>query len=350
MKEKFTQLIQSKEGKVAIGLGVLLLVYFLISIPAVLQYFIASDSVKIDGKAYSLNQIKNEKPIIYNRYLTEMANVKKEVFSEFAEWKILDLAAKEQGIEDPEEVLRAGYEASEPTEAELLDIYNQYKSQLGGKTFSETRELIRRQVVSNQERQYTQNKQRELVKKYEVSFHLEEPPAIRHEISTGKNNPSIGPKNAKVTVIEFSDFECPFCKRSQEVNKRLRDKYKDQIQWVFRDFPLDFHENAMYAHMAVNCAIPQDKYWEFFEIIFENSGNLEKNNVDYLATKAGLDKAKYSECMKDEGNLIAEIQADMAEGQKFGVTGTPAFFINGIFVSGAMPFESFDEIIQKELK
>lgn len=349
MKEKFNQWTQLKEGKTAIGLGVILLVYFLISIPAVLQYFIPSDSVKIDGKAYSLNQIKKEKPMIYSRYLSEMATTKKEVFSEFAEWKILDIASKEQGLDNPEEVLRVGYTPSEPTEEELIGIYNQYKSQLGGKTYSETRDLIRRQVVSNQERQFAQNKHRELVEKYKVSFHLEEPPAIRHDI-TGGENPSIGPKNAKVTVIEFSDFECPFCKRSQEVNKRLRDKYKDKIQWVFRDFPLDFHENAMYAHMAANCAIPQDKYWEFFDIIFENTGNLEKNNVDYLATKAGLDKTKYNECMKDEEKLIAEIHADMAEGQKFGVTGTPAFFINGIFVSGALPFESFDEIIKKELE
>lgn len=348
MKENFTQWTQSKQGKVAIGLGATLLAYVVFSIPAQIEYWGSSDSVKIDGKTYTLKSVEKEKPSIYNRFVSETANLKKEIFSEFAEKKILELAAKEAGVDDPTQILKSGFVAQEPSESDLLTIYNQYKSQLGGKSFAQTKDLIRRQMLSNQERQFVQTKQRELIQKYQVNFQVADPPTIRHDMSEG-NNPSIGPKTAKVTVIEFSDFECPFCKRSQEVNKRLRAKYGDQIRWVFRDFPLEFHDNAMYAHIAANCAIPQGKYWEFFDLLFENTGNLEKANVDFLATKAGLDKGQYQACLSDEAKLVAEVQADIAEGQKFGVTGTPAFFINGIFVSGAMPFEHFDEIIKKEL-
>lgn len=349
MEENKNQWTQSLQGKTALGIGILFLLYLIVSIPAVIQAWNNSDSVKIDGKSYDLSDIENDKPTIYNRYLSEVSDLKKGIFSEYAEKKILELAAKEEGLDDPEEVLKKGYSPKEPTDQELQGIYNQYKAQLGGRSFQDSRDLILRQIMMNQERQFMQSKQQELIKKYEVAFQLQEPPTIRHDVPEA-GNPAIGPKDAKVTVIEFSDFECPFCKRSQEVNRKLRDKYKGQIRWVFRDFPLEFHENAMYAHMAANCAISQEKYWDFFDLLFENTGNLTSSNVDYLATKSGLDKAEYQKCIKDEEKLRSEVEMDIREGQKFGVTGTPAFFINGIFVSGAMPYEHFDEIIQKELK
>ncbi|MCC5815347.1 MAG: DsbA family protein [Leptospira sp.] len=348
MEEIKNQWTQSIQGKTAIGIGIAFLLLLIIAIPTLIESWTNSDSVKIDGKSYGLNDIKKSSPSLHSRYLSEVTNTKKEIFSEFAEKKILEIAAKEAGLDDPDAVLRQGFTPTEISEQELQSIYNQYKSQLGGRSFADSKEMIRKQLMMQQERQFTQNKQRELIQKYEVAFNIQEPPTVRHDVPEA-GNPSLGPKNAKITVIEFSDFECPFCKRSQEVNKKLRDKYKDQIRWVFRDFPLDFHENAMYAHMAANCAIPQNKYWEYFDILFQNTGNLSKSNVDYLATKAGLDKTEFQNCMKDEDKLRAEVEADMKEGQKFGVTGTPAFFINGIFVSGAMPFEHFDEIIQKEL-
>lgn len=347
MEENKNNWVQSPQGKTAIGIGIVFLIYLLVSLPSVLEFW-GGDSVVIDGKSYNIKDIDKENPSLYNRYLTENVNLKKEIFSEFAEKKMLELAAEEAGLDDIDQVLKQGFSPQQPGEEELKSIYNQFKAQLGGRSFADSREIILRQMMLNQERQFSQSKKRELFEKYQVQMNVEDPPTIRHDVPEG-DNPAIGPKNAKVTVIEFSDFECPFCKRSQDVNKRLREKYKDKIRWVFRDFPLDFHENAMYAHMAANCAIPQGKYWELFDLLFQNTGDLASANVDFLATKAGLDKAEYKKCIQDEDKLRAEVEADIREGQKFGVTGTPAFFINGIFVSGAMPFEHFDEIIQKEI-
>jgi len=102
--------------------------------------------------------------------------------------------------------------------------------------------------------------------------------------------------------------------------------------------------------MAANCSIEEGKYWDVFNVLFDNSGNLSKSNVDSLVLKTGLSKDKYQTCMKDQAKLKSEIDSDIQDGQKVGVSGTPAFFINGIFVSGALPLENFDEIIQKELK
>ncbi len=336
-------------GRFAIGLGVLFVVYVAFSAPFVWDALFDADRVIIGNQSYSLRDIQKLNPRLYNKYLQEEAGIRKEIFSEFAERRILEMAALEEGLEDPDLVLKKGFEPREISDQDLLSVYNQYKSQLGGRSFLDTKEMIRRQLTLNQERMHTQSRQIELMQKYNVSFRIREAPPLRQPISPG-DNPSQGPEDAPVTVIEFSDFECPYCKRSQEVNKKLRDKYKGKIRWVFRDFPLDFHENAMYAHMAANCAIPQNLYWEFFELLFQNTGNLTRSNVDYLATKAGLDRSQYLACMKEDEKLRSEIEADIREGQKFGVSGTPAFFINGIFVSGALPFEHFDEIIQKELK
>lgn len=150
-------------------------------------------------------------------------------------------------------------------------------------------------------------------------------------------------------MIEFSDFECPFCKRSQSVNSQLREKYKDQIRWVFRDYPLSFHPNAMFAHIAANCSASQGKYWEFFKVLFDNSGNLPKDRVLDLARGLGLDMKVFSQCVNDS-EVRKEVEADMAEGEKYGVSGTPAFFINGVMIEGAQPIEAFIKVIDQELK
>jgi|JI8StandDraft_1071087.scaffolds.fasta_scaffold115959_2 protein-disulfide isomerase len=337
------------ESKIYIGTILILLIYVGSTIPLIVRAFSKTNTITVDGKTYSIENLEKEKPQIFNKYQTDLASILKESFSQFAEDKIMDLAMKDQGLKSKEEVLKKGFVVSEPSDTEIQNIYDQYKDQLGGRSLQEAKEVIRQQLVLNQERSHAQNIQKDLVKKYGVTFNIQEPPPLRMDVPEGEN-PSVGPKTAKVTIIEFSDFECPFCKRSQEVNKRLRDKYKDKIRWVFRDFPLEFHPDAMYAHMAANCAIPQNKYWDVFNVLFDNSGDLGKTNVDYLVTKAGLNKEQYTKCISDKKvSLESEIRSDIQEGQKFGVSGTPAFFINGIFVSGALPYEHFEEIIEKEL-
>jgi len=164
-----------------------------------------------------------------------------------------------------------------------------------------------------------------------------------------KGNPSLGPSNAKITVIEFSDFECPYCQRSQNITKNLRAKYKDQIKWVFRDFPLSFHQNAMFAHIAANCVGKQGKYWDIFDKLFQNTGSLNREKVLQLVSDMNIDMKKFEECTKDP-EVEREVHSDIADGQEVGVNGTPAFFINGIMIEGAQPITSFEKIIEQELK
>ncbi|WP_108972552.1 DsbA family protein [Leptospira ryugenii] len=339
--------IEQPLSKIVTGLAVLFALVAAISLPSFVENFFLADAVMIGGKRYDINDVKKTSPVAFSKFQTEYQSLVKNTLSEFAQDKLFELVAKEKNIK-PSEVLSQGFVATEPSNEEIQAVYTQYKPQFGGKSLAEVRDQIIKVLKNQQEQQHNQGVYKEIVTKYPVEFKLREIEQVRVSVET-KGNPSTGKEGAKITIIEFSDFECPFCKRSQDVNRRLREKYKDDIQWVFRDFPLPFHENAMYAHMAANCSIPQNKYWDVFQVLFENSGNLSPGNVDYLVTKAGLNAEKYQACMKDKKKLQAEIDSDIEDGQKVGVNGTPAFFINGIFVSGALPFENFDEIIQKEL-
>ncbi|MCB1190131.1 MAG: thioredoxin domain-containing protein [Leptospiraceae bacterium] len=308
----------------------------------------AKNYVEINGKKYTEEDIQREMPQVYNKYKARQLNELKKVFSQFADKKIIEEAAKKQNIK-PEEVLTKGMPKEEPSKEDIQEFYDRYKGQLKDKTFEELQPEIRKYLSLEREESFKETAKNKLREDFKVSFQMEE--IKKERINVAENgNPSTGPKDAKITIIEFSDFDCPFCKRSQGVNQKLREKYKDKIRWVFRDYPLPFHPNAMFAHVAANCAIPQNKYWEYFKIIFEHSGSLEKENVIELAGKAGLDMEKFNKCIENDAPIQAEIQKDIADGQSVGVNGTPMFFINGITVEGAQPIEAFESIIEEELK
>jgi protein-disulfide isomerase len=166
--------------------------------------------------------------------------------------------------------------------------------------------------------------------------------------------PMIGDKNAPVTIIEYSDYECPFCgKFFSESYGKLKSEYIDTglVKLVFKDFPLGFHEKAVPASAAANCVQAQlgdEKYFEMHDKIFTTQSSLSVSNLEAWAIELGVDKAAYSTCVVDEA-VIAEINADLAEGSQFGVSGTPSFFINGNLIVGAQPFSVLKSMIDSEL-
>jgi len=160
-----------------------------------------------------------------------------------------------------------------------------------------------------------------------------------------------GSSNAPVTMIEFSDYECPFCGRYfQQTYPQIVKEYVDsgKVKIVFRDFPLSFHENAQKAAEAAECAGEQGKYWEMHDKLFKNQDALEVNSLKQYAKELGLNTKTFDDCL-DSGKMDSEIQKDFEDGQDAGVSGTPAFFINGIPLTGAQPFEEFKKIIEQEI-
>lgn len=165
------------------------------------------------------------------------------------------------------------------------------------------------------------------------------------------DDPVNGVENAPVTIIEFSDFECPFCARFVEQTlPQIKENYikAGKVKLVFRDFPLPFHQNAKKAHEAAECADEQGKYWEYHDLLFKNYQSLIVENLKKYAQEMKLDVAKFNECL-DSGRMGAEVEKDLRDGANYGVSGTPTFFINGIELVGAQPYSAFAEIIEQEL-
>jgi protein-disulfide isomerase len=167
------------------------------------------------------------------------------------------------------------------------------------------------------------------------------------DVSPG-DAPIKGPKNAPVTIVAFSDFQCPFCSRVLPTIKQVEDTYKGKVRLAFRNLPLPFHPNAEIAAQAGLAAHEQGKFWEMHDKMFANQQALERASLEKYAEELHLNMAKFRAAL-DSGKYKEKIQKDVADGNKIGATGTPTFFVNGIKVEGAVPFDNFKTVIDAEL-
>jgi len=163
-----------------------------------------------------------------------------------------------------------------------------------------------------------------------------------------EGNPSIGPEDAAVVIVEFSDFNCSFCGRwATETLNPLVEAYGDRVRFVYRDFPI-LAETSVTAALAGECAHEQDLFWEYHDLLFANRGNFSQEALIGYASELGLDTEDFTACLEEQRH-INSVAADAREAQSLGVRGTPAFFINGRPISGAQPYDVFANMIEEEL-
>jgi protein-disulfide isomerase len=177
-------------------------------------------------------------------------------------------------------------------------------------------------------------------------------PIPSYETPTADDDVVLGEANAPVEVIIFGDYQCPFCERLyQETEKQLREEYvkTGKVKMVYRDYPLSFHPAAQPAAEAAECAGDQGKYWQYHDALFERQATITTLDYVGLAAELGLDKAAFKSCV-DTHKFAAEIADDLADGTAAGVDGTPASFINGQLVSGAVPYATFKAAIDAALE
>jgi protein-disulfide isomerase len=152
-----------------------------------------------------------------------------------------------------------------------------------------------------------------------------------------------------VTIVEFSDFQCPYCKQVQGTLKDLLAKYNGRVKLAFRDFPMRaIHPRAQTAAEASRCAEEQGKFWEYHDALFADQSKLDATGLASTARSMGLDEKSFQSCLAS-GKFKAQIETDLQDGGKAGVAGTPGFFVNGIFLSGSQPQAEFEKIIDSEL-
>ncbi|HJX62700.1 MAG TPA: thioredoxin domain-containing protein [Polyangia bacterium] len=161
--------------------------------------------------------------------------------------------------------------------------------------------------------------------------------------------PSFGPADSKVTMVEFSDFQCPYCSKAAQVTQKIKDKYSKQVRFVFRQFPLSFHDKAHGAAEAAMAANAQGKFWQMHDLMFANQGALERESLDKYAKQIGLNLATFKKAM-DSKQYLAAVDADVKLGGEAAVSGTPSLFLNGARVQDPTNFDTISGMIEAELK
>ena len=185
--------------------------------------------------------------------------------------------------------------------------------------------------------------------KYGLEIFLKEPQSPTIQVSIGKDDPVFGPENAPLTIVEFSDYQCPACRKNHEVVRELKQTYRDRIKWVFKDFPMPSHKWARGAALAAHCAAEQGRFWQYQDLLFSSQEELTPERLTVLAKDLGLQMEPFSQCL-DAGKFQAHLDKDIEEGKKFGLNTTPTLLINNRLVSGAPPADRFKQLIDEELR
>ncbi len=275
------------------------------------------------------------------RIETQIFEAKRAALDALIDEKLLEKAAAKAN-KTVDELMAAEVDGKiEPaTEEATKKFFDENKERLRGE-YDVLTDRIKQFLAQRGRQERLDTYMRELKDQNKVVVYMEAPKIV---VELG-DAPVRGNPDATVTIVEFSDFECPFCRRSQDTLKQVEEKYKGKLKMAFKDFPLSFHQRAIPAAQAARCAGELGKYWEFHDKLFSGEGLSDQDFTRY-AKEVSLDEAAFDACMASN-KYQKEIAADMSQGKSLGVTGTPAYFINGRLISGAQPLEAFSAIIDQ---
>jgi protein-disulfide isomerase len=272
--------------------------------------------------------------------------IKKKALDSLIGQKVVEAEAKKKGL-TTEQLYQQEVDAKvpEPTDVELNAVYAIQREQLGGRPFEEVKAQLSQNLKRAKIQQARQEYSAKLRDQAKVAVLLSPPKTqVGFDPARVRGNPK-----AKVMIVEFSDFQCPYCGQVEATLKSVLAKHTDTVALAFRDMPItQIHSMAMGAAEAGRCAGEQGKFWELHDLMFADQAGLDKNGLVAKAQKLQLDEKQFDACLTAE-KYKTQIQQDSQEGMRAGVSGTPGFFINGVFISGAQPETAFEKIIQEQL-
>ena len=283
-----------------------------------------------------------------SQFQEQLYQTKRQALDTIIMKRLVEAKAKAAG-KSPEEFVQSEVMTRVPptTDAEVQQVYDAAKAQ--GRDLppiAQVKDTIVRYVQQQKAQAAAQAYYDKLKADAKVEILLPPYRAPRQQVEA--KGPSRGPATAPITIVEFSDFECPYCSRAEETVSEVMRVYGDKIRVVYRDLPLPNHKNAPKAAEAAHCAGEQGKYWEMHAKLFANQRALEVPALKGYAKDLKLDQAKFDKCL-DSGATAAIVEESRRVGNEAGVNGTPAFFVNGVLISGAQPFDAFKEVIDAEL-
>jgi protein-disulfide isomerase len=259
--------------------------------------------------------------------------------------KLMDQEAKARGIDHATLVEKEIADKVAPvTDADVAAWYQVNQARLQGAPLDQVRAPIRAYLIQQRMQDARERYVDALKAKTTVRVMLDPP---RLAVSAGKS-PSKGAANAPIEMIEFSDFQCPYCLRAQATVDEVLKTYGDRIHFIYRHYPLPSHPAAKPAAEASECAAEQGKFWPYHDRLFEQQSKLSEADLKQHASDLGIDMPRFNACVASH-KFKSQVEADQKDGDEAGVNGTPAFFINGRMLSGAQPFDAFKKIIDEEL-
>jgi protein-disulfide isomerase len=300
----------------------------------------------VDGQEITAADIESRIKGQLLKINNELYSVKRQAVDALIAERLLNQEATKRGI-TPQQLVQQEVTAKMKAvgDEEIEQFYNTNKARMGNQTLEKLKDRIAQHLQDVQRRQRHQTLIAELRQAASIRMLLQ-PPIAEVAIDGA---PTRGPENAPVTLVEFSDFQCPYCGRVQSVLQKIRETYKDQVKLVYKDFPLpQLHPQAPKAAEAARCAREQDKYWDYHDRLFQDAKDLTPDKLKRYAADLQLDTAAFDACL-DSGKYAAAVRQDMAQGAELGVNSTPSFFVNGRFLSGAQPFSAFQALIDEVL-
>lgn len=287
---------------------------------------------KVKGKILDLQQ--------------QIYQARRDALDQLVSERLIEIESKARGV-SKEDFLRSELESKvqAPTEAEIGAVYEQNKARMGGQTLEQMRPRII-EYIKNQSIQARGSQLRaELEKKHNVRVTLTAP---RFEVTPPQTAHSKGPANAPITLVEFSDYQCPYCQRAEQTVEGLLGKYGDKVRFVLVDYPIEGHPGAFPAARAARCAGDQGKFWEYHQHLLKQPGDYSEKDFKDRAASLGLKSDEFGSCLTS-GKHDPAIRAGLQQAAALGVQATPTFFINGRMISGARDADAFETLIDEEL-
>ena len=299
------------------------------------------ESLKARATA-SEEQLKTQLEDIKSQVKEQQFTLRKKALTEV----LMDMEAQSRGVTRDALKAQEITAKAEVTESDVEALWNEVKARAKGTTKEQARPQLQQMVAQRKTETRLATYQRELFKKYNVSLVGLQP--SRKAVSIPADAPTQGPLDAPITLVEFTDYQCPFCQQAQQYVDRVMESYKGQVRLVYQEFPLDFHAQAKPAGRAARCAGEQGKFWEMHTGLLRTPGAFDEADLQNRAAGLGIDAKRFGACVVST-KYDGVIQKAIENGKSVGVSGTPTFFLNGRSFSGAQPFDVFERIIEEEL-
>jgi protein-disulfide isomerase len=303
---------------------------------------------EVNGEAITAKDLEGALGTRLSTLEEQIYNLRRQALEALIAQRLLDQEAAKRGI--PVAALldaEVTKKAAPVTEDEIEAFYQANKTHFRGDEATarqNVRALLQQRTVAARRALFVES----LRSQGKVLVRLQRPPVVRMAVSI-EGAPVRGAAGAPVTLVEFSDFHCPFCKRAQATLKQILERYPGKVRHAYRDFPIDsLHPQARRAAEAARCAQDQGKFWDYHDVLFASPPQAAADDLRRYAERVGLDVPTFERCVS-AGTHSQSVQRDVDEGSRLGLNGTPAFFINGRALQGAQPLDAFVRVIEEEL-